>query len=108
MDLTSVQVYSEVVENPYEDTGKDDVTALTGVVNEYFPDMREWICDYLLTVKEKVGVAIVCRTGDIICGCREWLLKTLRTTVSWQKCLKFFLYWSSMVTMTMKRMLKKC
>lgn len=59
MHLTS-QVYDEVVENPYEDTGGDDVTALTGVQNEYFPDMKEWICDYLSSVDEKVSVAIQC------------------------------------------------
>lgn len=56
MHLTSIQVYEEVVENPYEDTGGDDITALTGVQNEYFPDMRDWICDYLSSVEKKVCV----------------------------------------------------
>lgn len=67
--LTSVQVYDEVVENPYEDTGGDDITALTGVQNEYFPDMREWICDYLCSVEKKVSVAIQCVIGSLRSSC---------------------------------------
>ena len=43
------------MENPYEDTGGDDVTALTGVVNVHFPDMRGWIKDHLTMVARQVG-----------------------------------------------------
>lgn len=49
------QVYDKVVENPYEDTGEDDVTALTGVVNVHFPDMRTWIKDHLTMVAQQVS-----------------------------------------------------
>ena len=49
-----LQVYEEVVENPYEETGGDDVTALTGVSNEHFPDMRTWIKEHLSMAAEEV------------------------------------------------------
>ena len=51
------QIYDEMVEDPYADTGADDITALTGVKNEYFPDMKEWIKDYISAFAEKVGEA---------------------------------------------------
>ena len=45
------QVYTNVVEDPYAETGADDETAdetaLTGVVNRYFPQMKKWIEDHL-------------------------------------------------------------
>ena len=46
----------DVKEDPYADTGEDDETALTGVVNPYFPKMRTWIKEHLDEAEEKVGV----------------------------------------------------
>lgn len=48
--------------NPYEDTGGDEGedTALTGVKNEHFPDMKKWICTHLTdAAKHKVVAAEV-------------------------------------------------
>lgn len=51
-------MYDDCVENPYEGTDSDDETALTGVVNKYFPAMRDWIHEYLVAVGEKVCVYV--------------------------------------------------
>lgn len=55
--LLFLQVYDETKEDPYADTGGDDVTALTGVKNEYFPKMRDWIKEYVEAFAEKVSWA---------------------------------------------------
>ena len=49
-----VQVYSNIVENPYKETGGDENTALTGVINWNFPRIRNWIWNHLTAVKVKV------------------------------------------------------
>ena len=53
-----MKVYDDVVEDPYADTAGDDptadITALTGVVNPNFPDMREWIKEHISMVAERV------------------------------------------------------
>ena len=49
-----------MVEDPYAETGGDDenadVTALTGVVNVYFPRMRDWMKEYIMEAAERVRV----------------------------------------------------
>ena len=52
------QVYDNVVENPYKDTGGKDTVALTGVENIYFPAMRDWIKKHIkATAKKKIVAA---------------------------------------------------
>ena len=46
------QVYSDIEEDPYKDTGGEDTVALTGVENQYFPQMKDWILDFLETTAE--------------------------------------------------------
>ena len=41
--VTTSQVYSKVVENPYESAAANPTKALTGSVNVYFPALRDWI-----------------------------------------------------------------
>ena len=41
------QVYEQVVEDPYKDTGDEDTMAFTGEINENFPAMRDWILEYI-------------------------------------------------------------
>ena len=38
-----MQVYSEISKDPYKSSADDDVTALTGVKNKHFPDLKEWL-----------------------------------------------------------------
>ena len=52
--------------------GADDIKALTGVKNKYFPDMKEWIKDYISAFAEKVGGASNTRLQ-----CVNWLLHLL-------------------------------
>ena len=49
-----VQVYSNIVENRYKETGADENTALTGEINWNFPRIRDWIWNHLTAVKDKV------------------------------------------------------
>ena len=63
-DLT--QVYDEVVEDPYADTGGNEEEALTGVINIYFPEMKKWIFKYLSEVADKVSV-VWCQKISMIC-----------------------------------------
>ena len=57
--MTLTQVYDDVVEDPYADTGGNEEEALTGVINIYFPEMKKWIFQYLSKVAEEV--LSVCR-----------------------------------------------
>ena len=41
------QAYTKVVEDPYAETGADEETALTGAVNPYCPQIKDWIEDHL-------------------------------------------------------------
>jgi inositol 1,4,5-triphosphate receptor type 1 len=47
-------VYEEIVEKPYKDARSDPYKALTGVVNEHFPKMNEWISHYLHAIKKTI------------------------------------------------------
>jgi len=42
-------VYDQVEEDPYAAASKDPTKAFTGVVNENFPKMRNWILEHLQT-----------------------------------------------------------
>ena len=46
-----MQVYSEIVENPFANHKADATLALTGEVNPHFVRLRDWILD---VAKEKV------------------------------------------------------
>ena len=60
-----MQVYENVVEDPYADTGSDDETALTGVVNIYFPRMRDWMKEYITEIAEKVINIVVAHSVHV-------------------------------------------
>ena len=51
------QVYDNVVENPYADTGGEDTIALTGAENVHFPAMRDWIKEHIQAAAENKIVA---------------------------------------------------
>lgn len=53
-------MYSEVKENPVEDTEGDAAVALTGEVNPHFGAMREWILKVV-----KTSTHIVCADSHI-------------------------------------------
>ena len=54
-----IQVYEDVVENPYEDSGGNEEEALTGVINKNFPAMKEWLAQYLTKVAKEVRFAVL-------------------------------------------------
>ena len=56
-----MKVYDEVAEDPYESAAYDDKEALTGVINEYFPDLKNWILSHVS--KNQVWI---CTTKNII------------------------------------------
>ncbi len=43
------KIYEDIVAKPYADTGGDEgeTIALTGVENEHFPQLKDWILDTL-------------------------------------------------------------
>lgn len=45
--ITVKQVFNNVVEDPYKDTGDADTIALTGEENLNFPKMRDWILEFI-------------------------------------------------------------
>ena len=51
------QVYGDVVENPYAESGGKDTEALTGVENIYFPAMRDWIKEHIESAAQRKVVA---------------------------------------------------
>ena len=55
-----MQIYDNVVEKPYEDTGGEggETIALTGVENIYFPKMKTWIKEHIeMAAKNKVDAS---------------------------------------------------
>ena len=48
-----VQVYKEVVEDPYKETGKADTVAFTGEENLHFPAMRDWILQHITRAADR-------------------------------------------------------
>ena len=67
-----IKVYDEVVENPYEDSGGDEVEALTGVRNIHFPAMKTWIKKHLDDTRKKVDGA----AGHIHFLCKGMLISS--------------------------------
>ena len=49
-----MQVYSEIVENPFADHEADATLALTGEVNPHFIRLRDWILDVAKANKELI------------------------------------------------------
>ena len=50
-----MQVYSEIVENPFADHEADATLALTGEVNPHFLHLRDWILDVA-----RANVKLIC------------------------------------------------
>ena len=56
-----LQIYRDLVAQPYADTGDDETVALTGVENTNFPELKLWVLD---VVKNNV----VCQISLILYG----------------------------------------
>lgn len=71
--VNCLQVYDNVVENPYEDTGGKDTVALTGVENIYFPAMRDWIRDHIQGAAQRKVVAANTEENELLADVIEVL-----------------------------------
>ena len=55
-NLLRIKIFEKIVKDPYGDTAAGETVALTGVENEHFPKLKEWIQD---TLKE-AEVCVYC------------------------------------------------
>ena len=56
-----MKVYDKVTKDPYESAAEDEEKALTGVTNEYFPDLKILILSHV-----KNNQVWICTTKNII------------------------------------------
>ena len=56
-----MKVYDKVTKDPYKSAADDEKKALTGVTNEYFPDLKKWILSHV-----ENNQVWICTTKNII------------------------------------------